>query len=215
MPAQAERDWWLRLALVLQSPVAVFAWLRDDSDEAADARQEPILLVALLTSLAGILSTSLVAHGLDLDFQLGIQRSGLDLALVVFIAALVYAVVGYLVVGALVHLGEQLAGSLGSYRQSRHVLAFACAPLALSLLVVWPVRLALWGSDNFHRGGGDSGRGGHVFKGIEVAFAAWSLTLLLVGIRTVNGWTWRRAAAAWTVPALVPVLAYARAFGLI
>ena len=33
-----ERDWWLRLVLVLQSPVNVFSWLRDDSADATGAQ---------------------------------------------------------------------------------------------------------------------------------------------------------------------------------
>ena len=41
----------------------------------------------------------------------------------------------------------------------RHMLAFACVPLVLSL-VLWPVKLALYGERLFHRGGADSGTGG-------------------------------------------------------
>jgi hypothetical protein len=204
-----ERDWWLRLGLVFQSPRAVFAWLRDDTDAAAQARQEPVLLVGLLAGLAGVLSSNGIGHALD-DFGL----DGVDLAVTVFLAALLYGLAGFFALGALVYLGEQLAGGLGSYRRSRHVLAFACAPLALSL-AVWPVRLALYGEDNFRSGGADSGTGGSVFEGIEVAVVVWCLTLLVLGIRTVNGWTWKRALAAAAVPALVPLGAFARAYGLI
>jgi hypothetical protein len=204
-----ERDWWLRLALVFQAPATVFAWLRDDSAEAASARQEPVLLVGFLAGLAGVLSTNGIGRALD-DFGL----DGLDLAVGVFFAALIYGIFGYFVIGALVHLGEQLAGSLGSYRRARHLLAFACAPLALSL-AVWPVRLALYGEANFRSGGSDSGTGGSVFEGIEDAVILWCLALLVLGIRTANGWTWLRAAVATAVPALVPVLALARAYGLI
>jgi hypothetical protein len=210
----SERDWWLRLLLVLSSPTHVFAWLRDDSNEAADARQEPILLVGVLCGLAGILSTSLVQHGLDLDTTLGVKRDGVDLAVVVFVASVLYAGIGYFAVGAFVYLGEQLANSMGTYRRARHVLAYACVPFALSLLVIWPLRLSLYGSDNFHSGGSDRHAAG-VFQAIEVAAVAWTFALLLIGIRTVNGWTWARATAAWIAPAAVPALALARAYGLI
>jgi hypothetical protein len=207
--APLERDWWLRLGLVFQAPRPVFAWLRDDTDEAAQARQEPVLLVGFLAGLAGVLSTNAIGHALD-DFGL----DGVDLAVSVFLAGLIYGLAGYFALGALVYLGEQLAGSLGSYRRSRHLLAFACAPLALSI-VVWPVRLALYGEDWFRSGGSDSGTGGSVFEGIEVAVIIWCLALLVLGIRTANGWTWPRAVGATAVPALVPAAALARAYGLI
>jgi len=203
-----EKDWWLRLGLVFTRPHLVFAWLRDDSDEAAHARQEPILLVGFLAGLAGVLSSNGIGHALD-DFGL----DGVDLAVIVFFAALLYGLVGYFAIGALVYLGEQLASSLGTYRRSRHVLAFSCAPLALSL-AMWPVRLALYGEDNFRSGGSDSGTGGAIFEGIEVAAIAWCVTLLAIGIKETNGWKWQRALAATAVPALVPIAAFARAYGL-
>jgi hypothetical protein len=207
--ASLERDWWLRLALVFQMPRTVFAWLRDDTDEAAQARQEPVLLVGVLAGLAGVLSTNSIGHALD-DFGL----DGVDLAVIVFLAALIYGLAGYFAFGALTYLGEQLAGSLGSYRRSRHILAFACAPLALSL-VMWPVRLALYGEDNFRSGGSDSGTGGSIFEGLEAAVIVWCVALLALGIKQANGWTWPRALAATAVPALVPAAALARAYGLI
>jgi hypothetical protein len=213
-PAASERDWWLRLLLVLSSPTHVFAWLRDDSDAAVQARQEPVLLVGSLCGLAGVLSTSLVQHGLDLDLSLGVKRDGVDLLLVVFFASLAYALVGYFAVGAFVYLGEQLADSLGSYRRARHVLVYASVPFALSLFVIWPLRLSLYGSDNFHRGGSDAHAAG-VFQAIEVVAIVWSFALLLLGIKVVNGWTWQRAFAAWLAPAAVPALALLRAYGLI
>lgn len=207
--ASLERDWWLRLALVFQSPRTVFAWLRDDTDEAVAARQEPVLLVAFLAGIAGVLSTNSIGHALD-DFEL----DGVDLAVIVFFASLIYGLIGYYAFGALTYLGEQLAGSLGTYRRSRHLLAFACAPLALSL-VVWPVRLALYGEDTFRSGGSDSGTGGSVFEGIEAAVIVWCVGLLALGIKEANGWTWPRALAATAVPALVPAAGLARAYGLI
>jgi hypothetical protein len=204
-----EREWWLRLALVFQAPRTVFAWLRDDSDEAAGARQEPVLLVGFLAGLAGVLSTNPIGHALD-DFGL----DGLDLAIGVFFAGLIYGLAGYFAFGALVYLGEQLVGSLGSYRRSRHLLAFACAPLALSI-AVWPLRLALYGEDSFRSGGSDSGTGGSVFEGIEVAVIVWCVLLLVLAIKAANGWTWPRSLAAAAVPALVPAAALARAYGVI
>jgi hypothetical protein len=101
-------------------------------------------------------------------------------------------------------------GSLGSYRRSRQLLAFASVPLALSL-VVWPVKLAVFGSDVFRSGGSDSGTGGAVFAAIWLGFVAWSIVLLVVGVRSVHGWTWGRSAAACV---LAVVLVAAAAAGL-
>ena len=204
-----ERTWWLRLGTVFTDPKIVFAWLRDDTDEAAQARQEPVLAVGFLAACAGVLTSNGISHALD-DFGL----DGVDLAVVVMFATLIYGIVGYFFVGALVYVGEQLADGLGSYRRARHILAFACAPLALSL-VLWPVRLALYGSDNFKSGGSDSGTGGAIFEGIETAVVLWCFALLVLGIRTANGWSWRRTLVAAAVPAIVPVLAFARAYGAI
>jgi len=204
-----EREWWLRLGMVFADPTRVFAWLRDDTDAAASARQEPILLVGFLAGAAGVLSSNGISHALD-DFGL----DGVDLAVIVFFASLLYGIAGYFFLGALVYIGEQLADGLGSYRRARHILAFACAPLALSL-VLWPVRLALYGEDNFRSGGSDAGTGGAIFEGIDTAVVLWCLGLLVLGIRTANGWSWRRTLVAAAVPAIVPALAFARAYGAI
>ena len=204
-----ERDWWLRLGMVFTEPRTVFAWLRDDSDAAAEARQEPVLLVGFLAGAAGVLASNGINHALD-DFGL----DGVDLAVIVLFASLIYGLVGYFVFGALVYIGEQLADGLGSYRRARHILAFACAPLALSI-VLWPLRLALYGADNFKSGGSDTGTGGKVFEGIETAVVVWCFALLVLGIRTANGWSWRRTLVAAAVPAIIPALAFARAYGAI
>jgi hypothetical protein len=207
--AGTDRDWWLRVVLVLQRPSAVFPFLRDDSREAAGLRQEPVLAIIALAGIAGVLSTNVAGSILD-DFEI----DDVVLAVWVFVAGLIYGTVGYFFLGALLHLGEQLADSLGSYRRARHVLAFAAVPLAASLLV-WPVRLAIYGSDSFRSGGADSGAGGAFFEALELVFIGWSLGLLVVGVRLVNGWSWTRAVAACAVPAVVPALALLRAYGVI
>jgi hypothetical protein len=88
-----------------------------------------------------------------------------------------------------------LAGSLGTYRRARHLLAFAAVPLAL-LLVAWPVRLAVYGEDLLRRGGSDAGAGHLVFESLEAALLAWASVLLVIGVRTVHGWSWPRSLAA-------------------
>ncbi|MGH3103081.1 MAG: Yip1 family protein [Gaiellaceae bacterium] len=205
----AERDWWLRTLLVLQSPRAVFAALHDDSDEAAHARQEPLAAVVFLAGVAGVLATSITGRLMD-----DAEYDRLLVAVWAIFAGGIHGIAAYFVVGAIVLLGASLAGGLGSYRRARHVLGFAAVPLALSLLV-WPVRLAVHGTDAFRTAGSDSGSGGEVFDALEVGFLAWSVALLAIGIRTVHGWTWPRALAATVLPAAVPALAVARAYGIV
>ena len=205
----AERDWWLRALLVLQSPRAVFGAMRDDSDPAAQARQEPLVAIIYLAGIAAVLATNAAGRLLD-----DAQFDALLVAVWAFFAGGFYGVAAYWVGGLLVHLGLRLAGARGTYRRARHLLGFAATPVALTLLL-WPVRIAVDGSDVFRSGGVDRGWSNAVFEGLEGACIAWALLLLVVGIRTVNGWGWGRAAAAGVVPALLPALAFARAYGVI
>ncbi len=194
------RDWWLRALLVLQRPRPVFVALRDESKQSVSDRSEPVLLIVLLAGIAAVLSTRTAAHLMDSG-----DYDGLLVAVWAFIGGSIYGVFAYFFVGALVHWGGRLFGSQGTYRRSRHVLAFAAVPIALSL-VVWPVKLALYGEALFRSGGRDSGAGDAVFSVIDLLFLGWTVVLLVVGIRAVHGWTWGRAAAAAAVGLALPVL---------
>jgi hypothetical protein len=189
------REWWLRTALVLTAPSAVFAALRDDTSETASKRSEPVLLIVWLAGMAYVLSTVTAAHLMD-DHD----YDGLLVAVWAFLAGGLFGGIGYFVLGAALHGADRALGSQGSYRRARHVLAFAAVPLALSLLL-WPVELALWGSELFHKGGADAGSWGKVFEAVEVALLVWSGGLLVIGVRTVHGWSWPRALTAAAAPA--------------
>ncbi len=205
-----ERDWWLRVLLVLQSPRPVFAALRDDSDEAAQARQEPLVAVVFLAGIAGVLATSLAGRLLD-------ERPDFDAIVIALWAVMgggVHALVLYFVAGALVFAGAYAAGGAGSYRRARHLLGYAIVPLALSL-VLWPVRLALYGKDLFRAGGSDTGAGDALFEAAFASAVGWAVLLLAIGVHTVHAWSWPRALAATALPAAAPVLALARAYGLV
>jgi hypothetical protein len=202
-----ERDWWLRAVLVPTRPGSVFAAMRRDGEE--ELRQEPLLAIVFLAGIAGVLSTNLAGRVLD-DFEI----DALGLAVWAFIAGGLYGIAGYFVLGALVFVGEKAAGSSTSYVRSRHVLGYACVPLALSLLVQ-PVKIAAYGEDAFRSGGSDTGFGAHVFEAIELVVLAWCAALLVIGVRTVNSWSWSRAFAA-ALPALAPpAFALARAYGVV
>ena len=201
-PAPAiERNWWLRAPAVLVAPRAVFASLRDDSDDAAEARQETLIVVAVLAGISVVLTTR--------TFREMLNNGSVSLVIIpvlAFIAGALYGTAVYWLVGGLLHGAARRLGSQGSYRRARHVLALAATPLAFSLVTFWPVRLAVYGEDLFRTGGDDYGRGDAVFGGVYLGFVAWSLLLLLVGVRTVHGWTWGRAAAAVALAAAFPVL---------
>ena len=198
------RDWWLRTFLVLQRPRPVFVALRDDSKESLADRAEPVLAIVLLSGLAYVLSTKTAGHLLDDS-----SYDGLLVAVWAFIAGSLYGLFGYLAFGAVLHGGAKALGSQGSYRRSRHVLAFAAVPFALSL-VLWPVKLAVYGAALFRSGGSDHGGGIRVFGVLELACLLWAVVLLVTGVRAAHGWTWGRAATA-CAPAIAALVLVALA----
>jgi hypothetical protein len=196
-----ERNWWLRAPAVLVAPTAVFASLRDDSPEAIEARQEPITAIAGLAGIAGVLGSP-VARTL-------LNDSTFSLALIpvwAFIGGVLYALAVYWVGGGLLFGASRRLGGLGSWRRSRHVVALAAAPLALSLLTLWPVRIIVYGENLFRTGGDDYGRGDAIFGALFFACFAWCGLLLLIGVRAVHGWTWGRSAGAVALAVAFPAL---------
>jgi hypothetical protein len=184
-----QREWWRRVLTIFNRPSLVFDALRDDSSEAAEARQEPVLAIVLLAGFAGVLSTSLAGQVLDDSAYGGSSFAVLAWA---FLGGAVYGFLGYWLGGLMVHALTRGFGGSSSYRQARHIVGLAAAPLALSLLLVWPVRLAIYGGDVFRSGGSDSGAGDKIFEGLVVAAFAWMLLLVVLGVRTVSGVSWRR-----------------------
>ena len=193
------RDWWLRTLLVLQRPRPVFVALRDDTPESAGARAEPILLIVLLAGIAAVLADA----GTYLDDPM---RSGVDLSIWAFFAGGITGGFAYFLVGGILDRVVKALGSQGTYRRSRHVLAFAAAPIALSLML-WPVKLTLYGEDWFRTGGRDAAGGAVAFDVLGLGFLAWSVVLLAIGVRSVHGWAWPRALAATAITLVLPVAA--------
>jgi hypothetical protein len=186
-----DREWWLRVPAVLIAPRPVFEALRDESSEQVEARAEPILALVCLAGLAAALASS-TARSLYDDPE----YDALLVAVWVVIAGGIIAFVGYFVAGAAVYLGALGMGSEGTFRRARHILAFSLAPLALSLIVLWPIQLAAFGTDLFRRGGSDEGTASTVFSLLALGFALWSAALLLIGVRAVHGWSWWRSLGA-------------------
>ena len=194
-------NWWKRAPLVLAAPRPVFSALRDDSDEDAEARQEPL---AALISLAGI-ATVLVSPTFRRMLNDG-NVSGILVPVLAFISGVLYAAATMWLGGGLLHYAARRLGSLGDYRRTRHTVALASAPLALALVTFWPVRIAVYGSDLFRTGGDDYGRGDAIFGGVFLGFVAWSVILLVLGVRAVHGWGWLRAVGTVLLAAIVPAL---------
>jgi hypothetical protein len=184
---------------VLQRPRPVFVALRDTSADSLSDRAEPVLLVVFLAGIASVLMTGTAAHLMDDS-----TYDGLLVAVWAFIAGGIYGFFAYFVVGALLHGAVKALGSQGTYRRTRHVLAFAAVPIAFSL-VLWPFKLAAYGGDWFRTGGSDAGAGGAVFDLLTYLFFGWALVLLVTGVRSVHGWTWARAAWACALALAAPV----------
>jgi hypothetical protein len=178
VPAPAdERVWLARAVTVLWRPREVFAGLRDDSEAAAQARSEAVLALVLLVGIASVLWTPVAGQILN-----DVTLDWIDVAVWAFFGGGIYAVAFYFVGGLVLQWLTRAVGWI-SYRQARHLLAFASAPVALSLFVVMPVRLAVYGEDVFRSGGSDRGAGAWAFAAVELVFVAWSLALLLLGLR--------------------------------
>jgi Yip1 domain len=207
-----EREWWLRTLAIFLSPGPVFAALGDESREQREARQEPVLLLVMLAGIAGVLLAPSTGRLLDQEL---VDNSLAVVAVLVFITGAIYGVATYWIGGGALFVGLKGTGSTGSYLRARHVLAFAAAPLVVGLVLVWPIRLAVYGSDTFRSGGTDNGVGVTVFDILLGLFALWALGLLVYGISVVERWTFLRALVSLalmllgivivTLPFLIPL----------
>lgn len=185
-----QKAWFLRTLVVLQSPRSVFAAIRDDSDEVAEARQDAVGAIVWFAGMAGVLATpvaSTILDDVEMDWEL--------LAVWTFLAGGLFGFVFYFVLSKVMQVALRRLGSRGSFRRARHMLAFAAVPVALAFFLYWPVRIAIYGEDLFQFDGSDGNTAGTVFAWAFYAFAAWALALLFVGIRTVHGWGWARSLA--------------------
>src|SRR5262245_12679356 len=197
-PAQVERQWWGRLVRVLTAPTSVFVWVRDDSETAAAARQEPLTAVVFLSGISIFLSTRTAGRLFD-----DIEFDWLLVVVEAVVAGLLVGIQNFWILGGAVYLGGRAADSAASYRQGRHLTGLATAPWVLALIVVWPIRLAMFGADAFRSGGSDHGPAEVVFRTIDVGLLVWSAALVYLGVRALNGWTWARSLVGCAVAGVV------------
>jgi len=199
--SRLERSWWLRAPAVLVAPHAVFVSLRDESEDAIEARQEPITAIAGLAGIAGVLATSVARHLLnDPSFSVSL------IPVWAFIGGVIYAIAVYWLGGALLFGAARRLGGVGSYRRARSVLALSGAPLALTLFTLWPLRIAIYGDVLFRTGGKDWGPGDRAFGGLVYFAFVWCAVLLVIGVRSVHGWTWSRSLATVALAGALPAL---------
>ncbi len=195
-----ERNWWLRAAAVLVAPRAVFVPLRDESEvEEVDKRQEALTALIGLAGISAVLGTPVARGFLN-------SNSVAVLPVWAFVGGAFYALAVYWIGGGLLFGAARRLGGLGSYRRARSLVALASAPVALALFTLWPVRIAIYGEYLFRWGGDDWGPGDRTFGGLFYAAFVWSALLLLIGVRTVHGWSWVRSAATVALAAALPVL---------
>ena len=162
---------WLRRAvLVLRRPREVFEALRDDSDESAGERQDVVVILAFVGGVAGSFVTAGRGGWDDLD--------KLDKLIWIFISGFVYGFLGYWVLGWAISFVVPRLGGTGSRRRTRHVLAFALAPLVFALLA-WLL-----------------------FSPLLIALGVWSLSLLVFGLSVVQRWPATRAGLAVVLAAV-------------
>ena len=73
---------------------------------------------------------------------------------------------------------------------------------------VWPAQPAGaaidWREERTRTGSAVWARRGAVFAVLQLAFYAWAAALILVGVRSVHGWSWGRSGAALAAAAALP-----------
>jgi hypothetical protein len=68
------------------------------------------------------------------------------------------------------------------------------------------VRIAIYGQNLFRTGGPDWGPGDRIFGDLLYTACAWCAILLVMGVRSVHGWSWARSLATVALAAALPAL---------
>jgi hypothetical protein len=64
----------------------------------------------------------------------------------------------------------------------------------------------MYGQNLFRTGGYDYGTGDRIFGGLIYFALAWCAILLVIGVRSVHGWSWGRSLATVGLAAALPAL---------
>jgi hypothetical protein len=211
-PVEAlERQWWSRLPRLLYAPASVFEELRDESTEAADARQEPLVALTFLAGIAMFVGLVALQPPYNRFYD---SLSAFNMTFETILGGALVGLSNFWIGGSLVYLGARGLGALTGYRLARHMAGLATAPFVLVLLLAVPVRVGLFGTDLFRDTGSDSGAAGDVFIALDAIALAWTIALVLVGVRTTQRWSWGRSAAALGIAGLFATLVGTFVFAL-
>lgn len=202
-PEALERAWWSRLPRLLYAPGEVFAELRDETREGADARQEPLVAVTFLAGIAMFVGLVALEPPYNRFYT---DLSAFDMTFETILGGALVGIANFWLGGALIYLGARGLGATSGYRLARHIAGLATLPFVLVLVLAVPVRLGLFGTDLFRDTGSDESRAGDVFIAIDALALAWTLALGLVGIRATQRWSWGRSAAALGVASMFAIL---------
>ena len=163
--------------------------LRDDSDEAAEARQEPVLAIVLLAGFAGVLSTSLAGRLLDNP-----DSAARPFACWLWGFSAAPSTGRHLLAGRAD--GSRLASraSAGRAPTGRRAMSSASPPRRSRSRCFSSGRSGSRSTadDLFRNGRLDTGVGDKIFEGLVVVAFVWTLALVFVGARTVSGLSWPR-----------------------
>ena len=192
------RDWWRRVPRLLTAPRQVFAALARSDEADIAARAEPVLAITILAGMAAVLITP--AWGGLMDDP---TVDGIVVVVVTFVAGIFYGAAGYFLLGLALWLGAKAVGVDAPARVVRQLLGFAALPVALSLLLLVPVIVLAFGSDWFRDGGDDEGAGRVVVLGLGLAFVAWTVGLVALGLRTTFRLPWHGVVGALSLAAVM------------
>ena len=112
--------------------------------------------------------------------------SGSVVAVLIFLTGALYGAVAYWIGGGAALPGLRGAGGDGTLPAARHILAFAAGPIVLALLLVWPLRLAIYGSDSSARAVTTRRRAPGSSSCSRSRSSLWSLGLMVYGISVVD-----------------------------
>ena len=188
--AELARLWWRRVPRVITSPREVFRALGETDELDLEARSEPVLAIAILAAMAGLLLTPTWGSLLDNP-----AVDGVVVLVLTFVGGAVYGAAAPFLLGLALWVGAKGAGVDASRRVARHVVVFAALPLALALVVLVPA-IAIVGWDWFRTGGDDAGIGRTTVLALGGVFAAWSIGLLVLGVRETFRLPWRGVVTA-------------------